>query len=125
VPELTNRINDVLTEYQKIDSTFRYQRKLMPGGTCEATAYACYGYASTCLCLPLGNYHNMQNIDGVLAGKRPARIGPEFVSCDDFHGLVLMLEIIARDLDAASVPPLRSAMEKLWRDLKYVLKPTP
>ncbi len=121
VPELTNRINDLLTAHQKRDPSFVYQRKLMPGGTCEATAYASYGFRSTCLCLPLGNYHNMVDIDGVLAGKRPARIGPEFVSVADFHGLVTMLEIIARDLDSALVPPMRDTMESLWKDLAFVL----
>jgi endoglucanase len=121
VPELTNRIGDIMMAHQKGDPSFVYQRKLMPGGTCEATAYASYGYRSTCLCLALGNYHNMVDIDGVLAGKRPARIGSEFVSVADFHGLVTMLEIIARDLDSASVPPLRDTMETLWKDLSFVL----
>ena len=41
----------------------------MPGGACEATAFSAYGYESTCLCLPLGNYHNMHDID-VVAGRR-------------------------------------------------------
>jgi putative aminopeptidase FrvX len=122
VPELTNRINDVLAEYVKTNPRFRYQRKLMPGGTCEATAYACYGHVSTCLCLPLGNYHNMVDIDGVLAGKRPARVGPEFVSIDDYLGLIEMLEVIAHDLDSAKVPPMRSSMETLWKDLSFVLR---
>lgn len=120
-PELTNRINDVLVAHQKGDPTYVYQRKLMPGGTCEATAFACYGHRSTCLCLPLGNYHNMVDIDGVLAGNRPARVGPEFVSVSDYHGLITMLEIIARDFDSAVVPPMLDAMETLWKDLGHVL----
>ena len=37
---------------------FRCQRALMSGGTCEATAFALYGYRTTGLALPLGNYHN-------------------------------------------------------------------
>ena len=88
----------------------------MPGGACEASAFACYGYASTCLCLPLGNYHNMVDIDAVLQGKRPAKVGSECISTADFHGLVTMLEVVARDLDSASVPPLKDRMETLWRD---------
>jgi hypothetical protein len=67
----------------------------MPGGACEATAFATHGFESTCLCLPLGNYHNMRDIDGVVAGKRKARVGCEFVSMDDFESLVRMIQIAA------------------------------
>lgn len=35
-----------------------YQRCLMPGGTCEATAFQLYGYKAAGLCVALGNYHN-------------------------------------------------------------------
>jgi putative aminopeptidase FrvX len=40
------------------DSSFQYQRQLMSGGTCEATAFALQGYHVTGLAYPLGNYHN-------------------------------------------------------------------
>ena len=66
-PELTNRIGDLAAAYAKENPAFRFQRKLMPGGACEATAFASFGIASTCVCLPLGNYHNMEDIDGVAA----------------------------------------------------------
>ncbi|MEC9372604.1 MAG: M20/M25/M40 family metallo-hydrolase, partial [Planctomycetota bacterium] len=46
---------------------FKWQRKLMPGGACEATAYSAWGYEATCLCLPLGAYHNMGDLDRVQA----------------------------------------------------------
>ena len=76
----------------------------MPGGTCEASTFSAYGYESTCLCLPMGNYHNMVDIDGVLAGARPARVGSEYISVEDFHGLVELLdrgrEICIREEDA-------------------------
>jgi putative aminopeptidase FrvX len=124
VPELTNRISDLLLEYQKTHPDFRYQRKLMPGGTCEATAYASYGHVSTCLCLPLGNYHNMVDIDGVLAGQRPALVGHEFVSMDDCLGLIEMLEAITDPsigLDGAKLMTMRQTMETLWTDLNFVL----
>ena len=51
------------------------------------------------LCLPLGNYHNMQRIDEVRDGERPARLGREFVSVEDYHGLIELLEIVADGLD--------------------------
>lgn len=122
-PELTNRVAAVVAEFEKRAPGFRWQRKLMAGGACEATAFATYGYASTCLCLPLGNYHNMVDIDGVLAGARPAKVGREFVSIDDFHGLIAMLEALARDLDSAAVPPLKDRMESLWREHAAILDP--
>ncbi len=35
-----------------------FQRCLMPGGTCEATAFRLYGHRAAGLCVALGNYHN-------------------------------------------------------------------
>lgn len=120
-PDLTNRLGQVFLAHQKSDPTFRFQRKLMPGGACEATAFAAYGYESTCLCLPLGNYHNMVDIDGVLGGGRPARIGPEFVSVDDFHSLVTMLVVAAASVDGTDVPSLRDRMETIFAESKSVV----
>jgi len=120
-PELTNRLGQIYLDHQRRDPAFRFQRKLMSGGACEATAFAAYGYESTCLCLPLGNYHNMVDIDGVLAGKRPAKVGPEFVSIDDFHSLVVMLLVAAARLDGTDVPQLRERMEKIYAESKSVV----
>jgi endoglucanase len=114
-PELTNRVGDLAAAHAKEHSAFRYQRKLMPGGACEATAFASFGLASTCVCLPLGNYHNMQDIDGVAAGKSKARVGREFISTNDFHWLVELLEVVARKLDDPSVAMShRALMDTLW-----------
>ena len=120
-PTLTNGISLLMQEYAEQHPHFRWQRKLMPGGTCEATTFSAYGYRSTCLCLPLGNYHNMVDIDGVAAGRRPARTGPEFVSLVDFHGLVDMLVLCATMLDADRKTSLRDRMERLIREHGGVL----
>jgi len=61
---------------------FRYQRKLMDGGTCESSVYVEYGYAAGGLCLALGNYHNVQP-----SGKS---LGPEYIDLNDFEGLVAL-----------------------------------
>ncbi|MHC4220704.1 MAG: M20/M25/M40 family metallo-hydrolase, partial [Planctomycetota bacterium] len=98
-PELTNRLCHLVDEYQAGKPGFKVQRKLMPGGTCEATTFSAYGYEAACICLPLGNYHNMTDIDGVLAGKRPARVGPEIISLDDYHGMVELLVRVAPRLE--------------------------
>lgn len=121
-PALTNRLGAILLEHQKQRPEFTFQRKLMPGGACEATAFSTYGYRSTCVCLPLGNYHNMTDIDGVAAGARPARVGPEFISVDDYHGMIELLLICAAQLDDAAIPPVRDRMEQLLKDHKFVLE---
>lgn len=97
-PELTNAISEVIRNHGSARPGYRWQRKLMAGGACEATAFSALGFESTCLCLPLGNYHNMRDIDEVVGGDRPARVGQEFIGLDDYHGLVEMLEVVAAEL---------------------------
>ena len=121
-PTLTNDISQLMMDYEKTHPAFRWQRKLMPGGTCEATAFSTYGYRATCLCLPLGNYHNMVDIDGVQAGTRPARVGPEFISVADFHGLVEMLIACAERLDAPDRPSLRRRLQGLLREHGHLVR---
>ena len=72
----------------------------MDGGACEATAFVAYGLRSSGLCLPLGNYHNMVDIDGVRDGGE-ARLGPEFISLSDYDGLVSLMLAVASHLDEA------------------------
>jgi endoglucanase len=120
-PTLTNHISQIIAPHAAANPSFKWQRKLMAGGTCEATTFSTYGYLSTCLCLPLGNYHNMQDIDGVLEGNRPAMVGPEIISVSDFHSLIEMLVVCAMQLDAAEAPTLRGRMEQLHRDHAFVL----
>jgi endoglucanase len=98
-----------------------HQRKLMAGGTCEATAFAALGYQATGLCLPLGNYHNMVDIDGVQAGKRRARLAPEEISLSDFDGLVDLLVALAARIDREK-NPLPQRLRGLYRERKRVLE---
>ncbi len=114
-PGLTNHLSQLMADFQRDNPGFKAQRKLMPGGTCEASTFSAYGYESTCVCLPLGNYHNMVDIDGVLAGKRPARVGPEHISLADFHGMVELLVHFARRLDAGRPRDVTRRMESYYR----------
>ena len=57
----------------------------------------------------------MVDIDGVLAGKRPARIGPEYISIADYHGMVALLVYFAAHLDADRATPLLDRMEQYHR----------
>jgi endoglucanase len=93
--DLTNRVSRAVAA-----SGIRHQRKLMAGGVCEATAFGAFGYRATGLCLPLGNYHNMGNLDEVEAGLGKARPMLEEVSLADFHGLVDLLMVAANGVDA-------------------------
>jgi putative aminopeptidase FrvX len=120
-PTLTNRITDILMAHEKKHPKFKWQRKLMPGGACEATAFSTFGYESTCICFALGNYHNMGDIDGVQAGKRPAKVKPECISIADYHGMVEMLVVTAMQLDSAKLPPLKKRLEKILAENGHVL----
>ena len=124
-PDLTNAVSSAATAHAKAETeagrTFPWQRKLMAGGACEATAFASYGRPSTCLCLPLGHYHNMSRIDEVVAGERPAKVAPEFISVEDYHGLVDLLEAVVERLDESDPGSGRALMERLHRERKGVL----
>ena len=117
---LTNRISDLCLAESTRDPSFLWQRKLMPGGACEATAFGTYGYQSTCLCLPLGNYHNMADIDGVAAGDRPARVAREEIAMADVHGMVRMLELVASRLDDDQ-GKIRTLLDGLHKDRSFGL----
>ncbi len=104
--------------------TYRWQRKLMPGGACEATAYQAYGYDATCICLPLGNYHNMANLAAVQAGEADAvasaKVAREHISLDDYQGLVRLLVGCALTLSQAESPLVR--LERLYADNRFALE---
>lgn len=68
---------------------FRFQRALMSGGTCEATAYQEAGYQSAAVCVALGNYHN--------AGPNH-QVRAEYVSVADCMNMVTLLEQAARQV---------------------------
>ena len=109
-------------EHEKKHPDFKWQRKLMPGGACEATAFSTFDYESTCICFALGNYHNMSDIDGVVAGKCPAKMAPEHIAIHDFHHMVEMLVLVATQLDSAKLPPLTDRLNKLLDDHGHVLE---
>lgn len=100
---------------------WKWQRKLMAGGACEASVFCAYGYAATCVCLPLGNYHNMANLAEVQAGtyQGTPRVGREHIGLDDFHGMVDLLVGCGRDLPATS--GFAERVEKLWTGRRFVL----
>lgn len=87
---LTHGLSKLGERLAKADPAFRFQRRLMPGGACEATAFCLWGHRSAAMCLPLGNYHNMGD----------AGIESEFIAMADYLGLVRMIEAAGRHLPA-------------------------
>jgi endoglucanase len=65
----------------------QHQRKVMDGGTCEATAATAFGLTSIGISVPLGNYHN-QSFEGGPDAAPSLGPAPEFVHTQDIHGLI-------------------------------------
>ena len=112
--DLTNRVSRAVA-----GSGLRHQRKLMSGGVCEATAFGAYGYQTTGLCLPLGNYHNMGDLEEVEAGRGQARPMPEEVSLADFHGLVDLLLVAAEGVGGEWDLPQR--LDEMYTEGRHIL----
>jgi putative aminopeptidase FrvX len=64
-----------------------HQRRIMDGGTCEATAATAYGYPCVGISVPLGNYHN-QSFEGGPDSRGELGPAPEFVHLADVAGLL-------------------------------------
>lgn len=69
------------------------RRALMDGGTCEATAFAAYGYRAAGVCIPVVNYHNMN--------QKTGRIATEYVSISDLATLSDMMIKLGGGLEIA------------------------
>ena len=124
-PALTGAVAKVAeglrTEAERAGVRFNWQRKLMPGGACEATVFQAYGYEATCVCLPLGNYHNMANLDEVTAGDDTlARVEREYISMSDFADLIRLLAALGTSLEQAE--PITARLEKLFDQAGHVLE---
>jgi endoglucanase len=79
----TRFLGHVAAEMAERDTRYKYQRALMSGGTCEATAYQEFGYRSAAVCVALGNYHNCAS-DGTIQA--------EYVSFADAESMARLLE---------------------------------
>lgn len=110
------------SEKQSALPAWKWQRKLMAGGACEASVFCDAGYESTCICLPLGNYHNMADLENVQLGKNttPPRIEREFIARSDYEGLVDLLIACGHQLAPSST--VRPMVEKLWRERRFVVE---
>ncbi len=113
--DLDNTLRLIATNLAKKDATFKFQRKLMPGGTCESTAFQTYGYQSTCLCLPLLNYHNMN--------EKTGKIDSEKIHLSDFDNLIKLLKQTVKQIDTDSkIKPLKQRLDELFESRKFLLE---
>jgi endoglucanase len=97
--EATSALLRVADGRARRDGAMRHQRCLLDGGACEATSLRVFGYRTTGLACPLGNYHN-NNWDRRLGTAGPG-VAPEFIDLGDWLGLVDLIAAAARDLPRA------------------------
>lgn len=96
---------------------FCFQKKVMEGGTCEATAFNFSGYASGGMSLPLGNYHNETS-----SGKP----GPEMIDLRDYHSAVELLRVHFENLKKVSGyrrDYVKSMKKSFGKQKQLLLKP--
>ncbi|MEM8738205.1 MAG: hypothetical protein AAGG38_06970 [Planctomycetota bacterium] len=106
-PALTYAVGQAAQSLAADDPDFRWQRKLMTGGTCEASAYQALGHTATCICLALHHYHNMD--------ATRTRIAPESIHLRDYHHLIRLLTHLPAALgDPAATPPLTARLDQLF-----------
>lgn len=119
-PDLTYRVGKVAEAIAKVDPKFKWQRKLMSGGTCEASAYQALGYAVTCVCLPLGRYHNMNEQCQV---QKQSKIDAEVIGLSDFHGLIRLLFDLGKSFrHNRRIVSLRPVLTDLFAQRQWVIE---
>lgn len=87
---------------------------LMPGGTCEATAFDAFGHIASAACVPLGSYHNMN--------RDKKRMAAEEIDLNDWRNLVKMLTNVGRHADTFDGKPteLRRRMTERFNGHKHL-----
>ena len=96
------------------DKSFKYQRRVMDGGTCEATPFNCFGFQVAGISTPLHNYHN------IAASGRPE---PEAVDVGDVEGLTKLIAHLMKSHRASHAQTLQKGayaefMAKLMKNQK-------
>lgn len=114
----TRFLEEVATNLSGQDKQFQFQRALMSGGTCEATAYQEFGFQTAAVCVALGNYHN--------CGER-GTIAAEFVNGNDACGMVQLLVESARLIQdyQALTEKLPARMQKMLETARKALAARP
>jgi putative aminopeptidase FrvX len=95
-------------------SKFVFQRRIMDGGSCEATALGIYGFVTSGMSVPLGNYHN----------QGPHGPGPEMVSLKDIERARAFCTRLVEQYGSSGqwTRKYQSALEKELKHLKPKLR---
>jgi endoglucanase len=107
-PAATRFLAEVAAVMKLRQPSFAWQRALMSGGTCEATAYQEFGFQTAAVCVALGNYHNCAEGN---------RIRAEYVSISDVCSMVELLAAAA-----AQMPHYSQLIGKLPQRLNQMLR---
>jgi endoglucanase len=113
--DFTYFLNEQAQVLAKRDKSFKFQRALMPGGSCEGTVFDAYGFVTGAICVPLGNYHNMDR------AKRA--IAPEHIELGDWQSMVKLFEHVARNAHAfkPGFGSLRKRLETRFKKYERLL----
>ncbi len=97
-PGVSLALREACMDLAKRNRAFRWQRCLMDGGVCEATAFQAFGYPAGGLALALGNYHNMGE----------TRIAEETINADDLVNLGRLLPVAVEKIALQRDPLART-----------------
>lgn len=116
----------ILTELAQSHLPERHQRRIMDGGSCEATAATAYGFPCVGISVPLGNYHN-QSLEGGPDAAPPNGPAPEFVHSQDIQGLLVLCEALLKPKLPWNQPWLNKKKEfkKSLKDYRALLRSGP
>ena len=106
---------NAVEKLQGLHSEYKVQRQLMSGGTCEASAFAFYGYRATGIALPLGNYHNAGSQGGVEA---------EYIHMDDFVSATALIVEVAHCVDQRFDTPAQRRLRDIPQPYRMRLMDT-
>ncbi len=108
-------LGEVAAGLKSRNKKFQFQRGLMSGGTCEATAYQEFGFQTAAVCVALGNYHNCAERN---------RIATEFVNIEDARSMVELLSAAAIQMPkyASLVKRLPERLQAMLRKASYRLQ---
>ncbi|MBI2986551.1 MAG: hypothetical protein HYY45_07270 [Deltaproteobacteria bacterium] len=100
-------MDHVARELQREERRFVFQRRVMDGGTCEATPYQLKGHITGGIAVPLHNYHNQ--------GRK--RLGPEAVHIRDVEWAVRFLVEMVLRMDDFELPTqeILKRFENSWQ----------
>jgi putative aminopeptidase FrvX len=103
---VTSRLDQAAEHLQKHKKDFKIQRRIMNGGTCEATPFNLHNIRASGIAVPLGNYHNQRPSGGP---------GPEFIDVRDVEAAVELCVEFYRHIER-KLDPINEFLNKLKKD---------